>query len=178
VIKFWLALILGTITISAGLTYLKLYRGAQTISYPPPAPKTKPPTIEFLPTKSNTDEVQMDISANVVTFNVKESKADRANEVSFKISNTGEGQLNLSLLPSSNTSGDVDIYVDQQKVTPTDHQAKVLPGKTAVVKMFYTPKSSAEKGTSDKTRFTATFGHNDVRYSDNFRFEIETMVKR
>lgn len=177
-IKFWLALILGTVSISAGLTYLKLYRGAQTISYPPPAPKTKPPAIEFLPVKSNTDEVQMDISANVVTFKVKESKADRPNEVSFKINNTGEGQLNLSLQPSSGTGGDVDVYVDQQKLTLTDHRAKVLPGKTALVQMIYTPKYSPEKGTGDKTRITATFQHNDERYNDNFHFEIETVVKR
>lgn len=175
-IKFWLALILGTITISAGLTYLKLHRGAQTISYPPPAPKSKPPAIEFLPMKADTEDVKMEISANVVTFKVKESKADKPTEVSFKISNSGEGQLELSLQPSSNPSP--DIYVDDQRVTPTDHQTKVLPGKTAVVRLIYIPKYDALKGTNDKTRITATFGHNDVRYSDNLHFEIETVVKR
>jgi hypothetical protein len=32
VMKFWLTLIVGTIAISAGLTFLNLYKGAQTLS--------------------------------------------------------------------------------------------------------------------------------------------------
>ncbi|HQR06984.1 MAG TPA: hypothetical protein PLN21_09190 [Gemmatales bacterium] len=175
-IKFWLALILGTIAISAGLTYLKLHRGAQTISYPAPAPKTKPPSIEFLSTKSDTDEVKMEISANVVTFKVKESKADRPNQVSFKISNTGEGQLELDLRASSSTS--TDIYFDQHKVTLTDHTVKVPPGQSAVVSIIYTPKYEPDLVPGTKTKITTTFEHNDVRYSDNLHFEIETEVKR
>ena len=174
-IKFWLALILGTITISAGLTYLKLHRGAQTISYPPPAPKTKPPAIEFVSMKANTDEVKMEISANVVTFKVKESRADRPNKVSFNISNTGEGQLDLSLLAAATGA---DIYIDQQKLTLTNHKIKVLPGKTAVVEIMYQPKFDPEKPAGTKTKIDTTFEHNDQRYSDYLHFEIETEVKR
>lgn len=175
-IKFWLALILGTITISAGLTYLKLHRGAQSIPYPPPAPKTKPPAIEFLHSKADTDEVKMEISANVVTFKVKESKSDRANEVGFIVNNTGEGELVLDLRGASSTNA--DIYFDQQKVTLTDHTVKVPPGKSANVRIIYTPTYDPEKGTGGKTKITTSFEHNDVRYSDNLHFEIETEVKR
>lgn len=174
-IKFWLALILGTIVIASGLTYLKLHRGAQTISYPPPAPKSKPPALEFLSAKDNTDEIRMDISANVVTFKVKESKADKPNEVSFKLNNTGEGPLELSLRASSCTC--TSIFIDQQQLTLTNHKFTLPPGQTAMVRLNYKPKLDQNKVAGEKTRITATFEHNDERYSDNLHFEIETEVK-
>ena len=174
-IKFWLALILGTIAIAAGLTYLKLHRGAQTIAYPPPAPKTKPGFIEFITTNPNNDDVRMDISANVVTFQVKESKADKENEVSFKIHNTGEGTLDMDLFRSSSDSA--RIFFDQKLVTLTDHNVKIPPGQTAAVRWLYKPKLEADKKGGEKTKITSVFQHNDARYSDNLYFEIETTVK-
>lgn len=175
-IKFWLALILGTIAISAGLTYLKLHRGAQTISYPPPAPKSKPPVLEFLSNMPNTDDVRMGISANVLTFHVKETKADKPTEVSFKISNTGEGSLELSFRTSTSTS--IDVYVDKQHVTLTDHSVKIPPGQTAVVRLVYQVPFNPALRPGEKTRLEVTFKHNDDRYSDNLHFEIETDVKK
>jgi len=173
--KFWLALILGTIAISGGLTYLKLHRGAQTISYPSPAPKTKPPLIEFLSNMPQNDESSMEISANVVTFHIKESKADKPHEVSFKVHNTGEGALELSLRQVSATT--IDIYVDKQQVTMTDHKVKIPPGQTGLIRLIYTPTVNTAKKPGDKDRFTVVFEHNDDRYSDNLHFEIETDVK-
>jgi hypothetical protein len=175
VIKFWLALILGTISISAGLTYLKLHKGAQTISYPPPAPKTKPAIIDFISTSPNNDDVSMEISANVVTFKVRESKADKENQVSFKIHNTGEGTLDLSLEKISPDFA--KVYIDQQQLTPTDHQVKISPGKTSVVTLQYKPKLEIGKKSGEKLHITTTFTHNDERYSDNLHFDIETSVK-
>ena len=174
-IKFWLALILGTISIAAGLTYLKLHRGAQTISYPPPAPKTKPALIDFVSTSPNNDDVSMEISANVVTFKVRESKADKENAVSFKIHNAGEGQLDLSLRHISHDFA--RIYFDQQQVTLTDHSVKIAPGKTSEVKLLYKPKLENDKKGGEKLRIATVFDHNDERYSDNLFFEIETTVK-
>lgn len=175
VIKFWLALILGTISISAGLTYLKLHRGAQTIAYPPPAPKTKPAIIDIIATSPNNDDVSMEVSANFVTFKVRESKADKDNEVSFKIQNTGEGTFELSLRNSSSTF--VQIYIDQQHVTLTDHLVKIPPGQTSVVRLLYRPKLEADKKGGEKLRIDTTFEGNDERYSDNLHFVIETTVK-
>ncbi len=174
-IKFWLALILGTISIAAGLTYLKLHRGAQTIAYPPPAPKTKPAIIDFIATNPNNDDVSMEISANVVTFKVRESKADKENEVSFKIHNTGEGTLDLNLMHISHDFA--KVYIDLQRLTPTDHQVKIAPGKTSVVRLLYNPKLENDKKGGEKLHIITTFGHNDDRYSDNLHFDIETTVK-
>ncbi|MFT3878428.1 MAG: hypothetical protein QM703_02070 [Gemmatales bacterium] len=124
----------------------------------------------------DTDEVKMGISANVVSFQVKESKSDRANEVNFKIKNTGEGELVLELRNSSSTSP--DIFVDNRPVTMTEQKVKVPPGNTVLVRMIYTPKFDPDKPAGDKTRYSATFEHNDLRYSDHLHFEIETIVKR
>jgi hypothetical protein len=175
VIKFWLALILGTISISAGLTYLKLHKGAQTISYPPPAPKTQPAIIDFIATSPNNDDVRMDISANMVTFQVKETKADKESEVSFKIHNSGEGTLNMDLERSSSDSA--RIFFDDKQLTLTDHNVKIAPGKTAVVKWLYKAKVETGKKGGEKTKITSVFQHNDARYSDKLYFEIETTVK-
>jgi hypothetical protein len=176
VIKFWLALILGTVTIAAGLTYLKLHRGAQTISYPPPAPKTKPPLIEYQNTQPDTDEKRVEISANVVTFHVKESKADKENEVMMRLKNTGEGPLELSLKHSSCTCA--KIYLDSQLVTMTDHLVKIPAGQSALLKLIYKPKFDPNRVNGDKLRITATFAHNDERYNDDLHFEIVTDVKQ
>lgn len=173
--KFWLTLILGTITISAGLTYLKLHRGAQTIVYPPPAPKAKLPLIEFLPSKPNTDETSMEVSANLVMINVKESVADVEKEVGFKIKNKGEGTLELSY--KSESCSCATVYVDNQRVSGTSHMTKVAPGQTVDVKMTYKAKYENTGRGSDKKRIRVTFEHNDERYSDNLQFEIVTVVK-
>ena len=175
-LKFWLALILGTIGIATGLTYLKLHRGAQTISYPPPAAKTKTPIIEFLTSETESADRKMEVSANVVTFNIKESAADKENQVSFNLKNAGEGILELSLIHSSCTCA--EIYIDKQRITNTEHLAKIAPGQTALVKLVYKPKYDPKKEGGDKTRITVTFRHNDDRYSDNLHFEIVTAVKQ
>lgn len=174
-LKFWLALILGTIGIAAGLTYLKLHRGAQTISYPPVAAKTKSPAIEFSTIKPNSDDNKMEISANVVMFNVKESLADAENEVSCQLKNSGEGTLELSLKHASCTC--IEIYFDKQRVTMTEHQVKIAPGQTAVVRLLYKPKLEPGTLADGRSRITATFEHNDERYNDNIHFEIVTRIK-
>ncbi len=173
--KFWLALILGSIGISGGLTYLKLHRGAQTIVYPPPAPKAKSPQVEFINTLSPSDAKQMEISANVVTFNIKESYHGVEDEVNFKVKNVGEGVLELSLLQE--TCSCLGIYIDGQRVSGTSHMTKIAPGKTVPVRITIKPKYDINKTNTDKTRVRATFNHNDERFSDNLHFEIVTLVK-
>ena len=173
--KFWLALILGTITISAGLTYLKLHRGAQTISYPPSAAKAKAPQVEFINTYTPSDEKQMEVSANVVTLILKESYHEVSEEVSFKVKNAGEGELKLSLMHEScNCLG---ISIDGQRVSGTNHESKIGPGKTVEVRINFKPKFDPNRSSADKTRIRATFSHNDDRFSDNLHFEILTLVK-
>lgn len=173
-LKFWLALILGTIGISAGLTYLKLHRGAQMIEYPPPAPKAKKPSIEFLPVRPDTEKSRMEISANLVLFHVKDAVADVENEVAFKIKNNGEGTLELSYKDKTCTCA--DIYIDNQRISGTSHNTKLESGQSALVKLVFKPKYDAQKA-NEKTRIRATFVHNDERYSDYLQFEIVTTVK-
>lgn len=174
-LRFWLALILGTIVISAGLTYLKLHRGAQTIPYPPLAPKTKQPAVEFIPAKANTPENNMEVSANLVLFHVSESIADADNEIEFKVRNNGEGPLELSYKGESCTCA--HVYVDGQRVSGTNHMSKINGGQTATFRIIYKPKITGTRGEPEKKRIRVTFDHNDQRYSDNLQFEIVTTVK-
>lgn len=175
-LKFWVALILGTIGIAAGLTYLKLHRGAQTISYPAPASKQKSPQIEFQTAQPDTDAIKMEVSANVVIFHVKESKVGNEYQMSFNIKNAGQADLELSLINQSCTCS--EVFVDNQRVSLTDHQKKVPPGKTATIKLVYVPKKDQiAKEPGETTRVRASFNHNDERFSDNLHFEIVTEVK-
>ncbi len=173
-LKFWLALILGTITISAGLTYLKLHRGAQNISYPPPATKQEFPQVDFQNIASN--KTEMAVSANVVTFKVPESFVDEESSMSCNVKNSGKADLELSLLSKSCTCA--EVYFDDQRVSLTDHLRKIAPGKTAVIKLVYKPKSAQlPKEPGDTSRIRATFAHNDERFSDNLHLEIITQIK-
>jgi hypothetical protein len=76
-LKFWAALILGTIGISAGLTYLKLYRGAQTQAPPPPAVQTQQAHAEFIADTTPGNMTRMETSGSNITFHVKESIIDQ-----------------------------------------------------------------------------------------------------
>lgn len=172
--KFWFALIFGTIIISAGLTYLKLHRGAQTLDFQAPAEKTKHPLVEFLPVSES--KYKMETSANVVTITVPESTIDQVEEVSFKALNKGEADLELSLLTKSCTCA--DVLIDDQRISGTSHMTKIAPGKSAVIKITYKLKQEqvpAKAG--EKVRLKAIFYHNDERYVDNLHFEIVTAVK-
>jgi hypothetical protein len=174
VLKFWLALILGTITISAGLTYIKLYRGAQTKSYPPPATKQEHPLVEFANVAEN--KAKMEVSANVVTFKAGDSYVDDEYSVSCQVKNNGLADLELSLRNVSCTCA--GVYVDSQRISLTDHERKVAPGKFATIKMVYKPKTEQLPNEPDAvSRIRATFKHNDDRFSDNIHFEIVTHIK-
>ncbi len=175
-LKFWLALILGTITISAGLTYLKLHRGAQTISYPPPATKQEFPQVEFQQNQSDSAKAKMEVSANVVTFKVNESFVDEESSMSCNIKNAGKADLELSLFNKSCNCA--EVYIDDQRLSLTDHLRKIAPGKTAIIKLVYKPKTEQlPKETGEKSRIRATFTHNDDRFSDNLHFEVVTEIK-
>lgn len=174
-LKFWLALILGTIGVAAGITYLKLHRGAQTISYPPVAARNKQARVEFIQAQPDTDDLKVEVSANVVTFHAKQSKAGKEYQMSIKLKNVGEADLDLNLLSQSCTCS--EVYVDDKRVTLTDHQKKVPPGQTATIRMNYIPnKDQIANEEGKKTRVRATFTHNDERFSDNLHFEIVTLV--
>lgn len=174
--KFWFALIFGTVFISAGLTYLKLHRGAQTIDFPAPAEKAKLPLVEFQPADQQDSRIKMETSANVVTLNVPESVVNRDEQVSFKVMNKGQADLELSLLTKSCTCA--DVFIDDQRISGTSHLTKIAPGKTAQIKITYKLKpDQLAASPNDKMRLRAVFAHNDERYVDNLHFEIVTAVK-
>jgi hypothetical protein len=173
--KFWLPLILGTIGVSAFLTYLNLYKGAQTLSFPPVATKSavfgrldigagvslkgKPaPHVEQL--------------ANVVEVDGGVSYVGERSDAAITIRNTGQGPLELSLLEKSCTCA--NIFVDDKEVTPTDHVVTLAPGKSAILRMSWKPEV---RNSGEHSRIRARFEHNDPRYNDNFIFEIVSNIK-
>lgn len=175
-LKFWAALILGTIVIATGLTYLKLHRGAQTLNLPPVAQQTLHPQVEFLADKTPRNNARMEASANIVTFYLNESIVDQEQTIPFQVRNSGKADLELSLLTKSCSCA--EVYVDDRRVTLNDHMSKIAPGKTATVKLVYKPKKeNLPREPGDKARIRATFTHNDERYNDNLHFEIVTQVK-
>ena len=175
-LKFWAALILGTIGIATGLTYLKLYRGAQTQELPPVAKQTLQAHAEFIADNTPGNMTRMEVSGSIVTFQVKESIIDQEYTVPFKVRNTGQADLDLSLLNKSCSCA--DIYIEDKRITLTDHSSKVAPGKTATVKLVYRPKKEQlPQQSGDKARIRATFNHNDDRFDGNIHFEIVTEIK-
>jgi hypothetical protein len=92
------------------------------------------------------------------------------------VRNTGKAELELSLLNKSCSCA--EIYVDDRKITLTDHSSKIAPGKTSTVKLVYRPKQGQlPENVGDKARIRATFNHNDDRFDGNIHFEIITEIK-
>ncbi len=176
--KFWAALILGTIGISAFVTYLNLFKEAQTLEVAPLPPKTEPPLIEFgdlLPRKDNV-EVKQEISANVLLVQMGTTYLNEEQEVGIKLNNVGKGPLELTLLTKS--CGCSRVLFNDKEVTNTDHTVKIEPGGGGILRLTWKPeKRDVMVGPQESFRIRATFVHNDERYSDNLHFEVSTVVK-
>jgi hypothetical protein len=181
--KFWLALILGTIGISAGLTFLNLYKGAQTLSYPPPAPPVKPSRIKFVEVRQAKPEMQTLIRANAITFQVGDTEQGDRHEAQIRFSNAGQADLILTFKDSSSNKegqGPLDVVINDTRITGTNPRFTLPPGGSALLKLTWAPGRGDVMPPDARTKARAfvRFEHNDDRYIDDLIFEIRGNVTR
>jgi hypothetical protein len=174
--KFWLTLILGTIAISAGLTFLNLYKGAQTISYPPPAKPEKSAQIEFIEVPQPIKEAKTVISANAVSIDIPDTRVGVRNECHIRFKSTGEAPLHLTF---ESTASGLEIYIEDRRITGTDPHFELPPGREANLKLVWTPtRDQVSNDDKPRTRGVVRFAHNDQRFTDELIFEARAKVSK
>jgi hypothetical protein len=174
--KFWIPLIFGTIAVSAFLTYLNLYKGAQTLTVPPPPPPSAPAKLEFgsEPVKiGDTPAAKLNIQANVVELDAGICYVGESPTVGVEFKNTGEGPLELALEDFGNCDC-ASFYLDKKELTKTDPRFTIPPGKSATFKLTFKPQI---RHVAEIFRTRASMSHNDQRFNDRIHIELVANVK-
>jgi hypothetical protein len=165
--RFWLTLIVGTIVISSGLTWLVLHQGAQTLPgvvfVPPPA--GDPPKLVF---------DQVEVISNTIVIDAGNSYVDKESKVEVAFRNEGKGKLEVRLIRTS--CGCVhDVGVNDTKLSDGG-KIEIPPGGSG--KLFFKWAPKKEQVLEGPIRLTADFLVNDPQpqYLDGFRLELKTLV--
>jgi hypothetical protein len=167
-------LIFGTIAISAFLTYLNLYKGAQTLPLTPPPAPTVAGKLEFreaVPINGKTAGVNL--VANVVELDAGVSYVGESSSVGIILKNIGEGPLELSMEDFGGCDC-ANYYIDDKEITKTNPRVTIQPGKSAVLRVTFKPQI---KHVTERFRNRASFTHNDPRFNDRIHIELLTNVK-
>src|SRR5262245_49899389 len=120
--KFWIPLIFGTIAVSAFLTYLNLYKGAQTLPVSSPPPAATPGKLEFEPVNGNAAGVNL--VANVVELDAGVSYVGESKSVGIRLKNIGEGPLEL-VMEDFGGCDCATYYIDKKEITKTDPKVTI-----------------------------------------------------
>lgn len=172
--KFWLSLILGTIVISAGLTYLNLYKGAQTVQYPPLPKKPDPAVIEFVDVKQPVEGATTTVLANAVTVELPEVPVGKRVEGLVRFKNVGKAALTLTL---QDATSNIEVYFNDKRITGTEPRAELPPGQEGAVRLVWAPsREQVTQPEQPKTRALVRFDHNDDRFTDALIFELKAVV--
>jgi len=173
--KFWIPLIFGTIAVSAFLTYLNLYKGAQTLAVSTPPPAATPGKLEFGPAVSINGKrpAGVNLVANVVELDAGVSYVGESTSVGIALKNIGEGPLELAM----EDFGGCDCatyYIDNKEITKTNPKVTIQPGKSVEFRITFKPQI---KHVTEQFRNRSSFTHNDPRFNDRIHVELVTTVK-
>jgi len=167
--QYWLALVVGTVVISAGVTWLSMNVGAQGMPNVIQASTdiAEPPRTVFPGVKlvGNTIEIQ---------YGPGQVDKDHAVEVRFR--NEGKGKLRMQLTETSCKCVH-EIQVNGQRMTVGETWAEIPGGQEGVIRFGWHPKQ--EQLASGTLRLSATFAlPNDPQpqFSNGLRLEITTQV--
>lgn len=173
--KFWIPLIFGTIAVSAFLTYLNLYKGAQTLTLPPPPAPAVPGKLDFgnpVPINGK-PAADVQIDANVVVLKAGVSYVGETTSVGIELKNTGEGPLELAMEEFGGCDC-ANYYMDDKEITKTNPRVTIQPGRSAVLRISFKPQI---KHVTEQFRNRASFSHNDPRFNDRIHIELQSSVK-
>lgn len=172
--RFWLTLILGTVLISAGMTWLVMHQGqeilpsvASTIST-----KDEPPLLAFILDKGQS------VEANVVVVEMGESKVDTTYESRVRFANKGKGPLRLSYLQES--CGCIEVKIDGKPFTKDSPPVVKKPNEEGLVQVSWKPtiKHYEVQPGQGGFRFSFDMKSNDPRFNAAIKVEIKTEIQR
>ena len=162
--KTWLTLILGTISITGGMTYLVMHQGAQSLT---------DATSDDLSTPSKAEFSGGPIEGNLLSIAGGDSRVGKESIVTIPIKCAADTPLRLELLRVSCACVN-GLYLAGQKIEE-NQPVTIKPGETATLKISWTPKP--EMSGNPAYRFSINFFVNDPQYSPTFRIELTTRVQ-
>lgn len=170
-LTYWLTLIVGTVVVSAGITWLVMNVGAQGM----------PDVIESgsevaIPPKIVFDKGQnLQIVGGNVRLEADKCVVDKSSTVVVHFKNEGMGKLRLQL---SRTSCEciTEIKVNGEVVEKGRNWVETAPGQSGAISFSWKPKKDQLR--EPNLRLSAEFQINDPEpyYSNGLRLEIQTLL--
>jgi hypothetical protein len=167
--QYWLALVVGTVVITAGLTWLAMNVGAQGMPNVIEASSqiAEPPQVVF-------ESVKM--VGNTIEIDHGKCKVDKDHAVEVAFRNEGKGTLRIQLTETSCKCVH-DIEVNGQRMKQGETWVEVPGGQRGVIRFGWHPKK--EQLASRNLRLSASFllpNDPQPHFSNGLRLEITTEV--
>jgi hypothetical protein len=171
--RFWLTLIISTVILSAGLTALTLYRGAQTITPLPPPPQdtTKPELLFAL-------EPGQEQSANGIEVKLPPVKVGTQHTFTVKGRNKKDnsGDLTLRLIRTL-PEADFEVRCNGQVMKKME-TVTIKPGESCEITLKWTVGHNlAHAQKPDGYHFRAEIDWNDHRYDEPLMIEAIAKIE-
>lgn len=167
--QYWLALVVGTISISAGVTWLSMNVGAQGM---PNVIEASSQLAE--PPKTVFEGVRM--VGNTIEIDHGQCQVDRDHAVEIPFRNEGKGKLRIQLTETSCKCVH-EIQINGQPMKTGETWVEIPGGQSGVIRFGWHPKQ--EQLSAGTLRLSATFAlPNDPQphFSNGLRLEITTRV--
>lgn len=170
--RFWLSIILGTMVVSFGLTWLVMKQG-QNIELTPIA------------TVASTDEqpeIAFDLGpnmrreSNVVEVQAGPTKVGASNQIEVKFKNQGKGPLRLTYL--SESCGCAEIKIDGVKLKKESPPIIKNPGDSGVITFQWKaePRHLTNQPPDGQFRFAFDLDTNEKKYTAALRIEAVSKI--
>lgn len=177
--RFWLTLVLSTIGISAGLTWLSLHQGAQITPGNVKLTDTGELPGEFTFDPKSLDKIAQNVTVqdNVISIATRESAVHQENTLEIKFQNKGKGPLRFSLITAS--CGCSHAFLNGQELQKGEPGPDVAPNGEGTLKLVWKAqeKHFSEQEGDKGYRFAFEFYFNDTRFSDNLKIEVYSRIK-
>jgi hypothetical protein len=169
--RFWFTLIVSTVAISAGMTWLVMHQGAQI--EPPPARVTVaskvPPQIAFPPAPG------LKVEANYLEVKAAPSVVGRQYAVEVRFRNQGQGPLELYLFRRG--PGCTEVALDGKPLAENGERVVKAPGSEGTIRVTWSPAANHLEGQEGGgAHFTCDLQHNDPRLNDTIHIEVISPV--
>jgi hypothetical protein len=170
--KYWLTLVVGTVLLTASITWLVMNVGAQGMPsvIESGATVAEKPNLVWQPVKDVT------MINNIIEAKPGQCHVGQASTVEIPFKNEGKGPLKIQLTETSCACvHDVSLNGEKMEIHRTWHE--VPAGQPGTLRFSWTPKK--EQLQARTLRLTAMFtlpNEPDLKYSNGLRLEIVTEV--
>lgn len=174
--RFWLAIILSTILISALLTFINEYQGTDFSIVP-----TKPTATADQPQPEFVVEENSAVKRQGYTFqiSVSPSEVQKVSRVTLRFKNQGPGPLEIGFLRK--TCGCAEVRVDQTVLKEGQPAVVKASGQSGELTFEWKPDlqhlEDMRRNQASVYRYGFELITNERRFQESLRFEIVTELK-